>query len=125
MCVCNTVDLDMIILCVLTCVKVDGDVLCSLLSVHYAGPQPPKWRTCSRAENSSMSSLVSTVIRQDREDKAITTVHTPEARVEDQVKVSQHVQSRAEHIGNGKNGVSCDTLDTGVDQPASPSHQVS
>lgn len=125
MCVCNTVDLDMIILCVLTCVKVDGDVLCSLLSVHYAGPQPPKWRTCSRTENSSMSSLVSTVIRQDKEDKAITTVHTPEARVEDQVKVSQHVQSRAEHIGNGKNGVSCDTLDTGVDQPASPSHQVS
>ena len=69
-----------------------------------------------------MSSLVSTVIRQNREDKAITAVHQPKASGEGQVKASHHVQDSAAHIGNGKNGMS---LDTGVHQPDSPSHQVS
>lgn len=69
-----------------------------------------------------MSSLVSTVIRQDREDKAITTVHLPEVSGEGQEKASHKMQDRGESIGNGKNGV---FFDTSVPQPTSPSHQVS
>lgn len=90
--------------------------------VSVLGPQAPKWRTSGRAEHSSMSSLVSAVIRQDREDKAVMAVHLPKASGEGRAKASHHVQDRAAHIGNGKNGMS---FDTGVHQPDSPSHQVS
>ena len=95
--------------------------LLSIVSL-YAGPQPPKWRASSRAEHSSMSSLVSTVIRQDREDKAIAAVLHPKGSGEGQMKASHQLQDESMHIGNGRNGVS---LDTDVNQPASPSHQVS
>lgn len=69
-----------------------------------------------------MSSLVSTVIRQDREDKAVAAVHHPKTGGEDQMKASHQLQDEAVHLGNGNNGVS---LDTDVMQPASPSNRVS
>lgn len=69
-----------------------------------------------------MSSLVSTVIRQDREDKVSAVVHFPKGSREGQTKAPHQSQDEAVHIGNGKNGVS---LDTDVNQPASPSHRVS
>ena len=68
-----------------------------------------------------MSSLVSTVIRQDREDKASAAVHLPTGSREGQATQVPHQRGEeAVHLGNGKNGVSLDT-----DEPASPSHRVS